>query len=305
MQSVTAEVAEEFTRALGKTTEGVYELILHAHKTGVPKALGLTTPQWVKQRLGGYQKLDVDDRREIALRLKADEDMSTREIAGVLGVDHVTVMNDLRAGENSPTPQISESNTGEFAPLFTDPNANRRDALRDAGTPELPARRYRCIVLDPPWPMVKIDRDLHPEQWHELDYPTMTTDEITNLPIAGLSETEGAHIYLWVTQRFLPVGLKMLDKWGFRYQCQLTWLKPGGMTPYSWQYNTEHILFGTHGKLPLTRLGLKLGFAADRAGHSIKPDEFYQRVVEASPGPRLEMFARTPRDGFDVWGNEV
>jgi len=40
-------------------------------------------------------------------------------------------------------------------------------------------------------------------------------------------------------------------------------------------------------------------------GHSIKPDVFYERVAAASPGPRLEMFARTSRDGFDCWGNEV
>jgi N6-adenosine-specific RNA methylase IME4 len=39
--------------------------------------------------------------------------------------------------------------------------------------------------------------------------------------------------------------------------------------------------------------------------HSAKLDIFYERVREVSPGPRLELFARTPREGFQVWGHEV
>ena len=41
------------------------------------------------------------------------------------------------------------------------------------------------------------------------------------------------------------------------------------------------------------------------ANHSKKP-EFFQDLIETvSDAPRLEMFARREREGWDVWGNEV
>ena len=169
------------------------------------------------------------------------------------------------------------------------------------------ARKYRCIVIDPPWPIQKIEREERPMQGRDLDYPTMTIDEIGNLPILEQANPAGCHLYLWVTHKYLPVGLRLFESWGFRYQCLMTWVKPTGMTPYSWMYNTEHVLFGRVGGLQLERLGLKLSFDApvSKGGHSRKPGAFYERVLEASPGPRLEMFARRERLGFDVWGNEV
>lgn len=172
-------------------------------------------------------------------------------------------------------------------------------------TPPLPQGRYHCIVIDPPWPIEKIDRDVRPNQSHYLDYPVMSLEDIAALPVGSLAYDEGCHLYLWVTQKYLPSGLELLAAWGFHYQCVMTWIKPTGITPYSWMYNTEHVLFATTGGLRLQQYGLKLAFEAPVIGHSVKPDVFYERVALASPGPRLEMFARRPRDGFEVWGNEV
>lgn len=172
-------------------------------------------------------------------------------------------------------------------------------------TPPLPDGKYRCIVIDPPWPMEKIDRDVRPKQSHYLDYPIMSLEDIAALPVGDFASDDGCHLYLWVTQKFLPAGLDLLTAWGFQYQCVLTWVKPTGITPYSWMYNSEHVLFGTCGGLRLQQMGLKLTFEAPAVGHSVKPDVFYARVALASPEPRLEMFARDLREGFEVWGNEV
>jgi N6-adenosine-specific RNA methylase IME4 len=168
-----------------------------------------------------------------------------------------------------------------------------------------PEGKYRCIVCDPPWPMQKIDREERPAQGAALDYPTMSIDDIFALPIPASADETGCHLYLWVTHKYLPTGLRIMEAWGFRYQCLMTWVKPTGMTPYSWMYNTEHVLFGRCGNLQLDRLGIKLSFEAAIVRHSQKPDIFYDIVREASPGPRLEYFARQERDGFDVWGDEV
>ena len=168
----------------------------------------------------------------------------------------------------------------------------------------IPMGQYSCLVVDPPWPVVKIDRDERPLQGPHLDYPVMTLEEIEELNVGDLS-FDNCHLYLWVTQKFLPFGLSLIETWGFRYQCVMTWVKPSGFTPFSWMYNTEHCLFASKGNLPVERKGLKLSFEAPVTRHSAKPDVFYERVLQASPEPRLELFARAEREGFTVWGDEV
>lgn len=179
----------------------------------------------------------------------------------------------------------------------------RRSRLVKPETPEMPTDKYHAIVIDPPWPMDKIARDVRPNQV-EMDYATMSIDEIAALPIPALFAPDGCHVYLWTTHRFLPDALRLFEAWGVRYQCLMTWVKNVGFTPYSWMYSTEHVLFGRVGSLDLLRLGLRLDFAAKVREHSRKPDEFYELVREASPGPRLDMFSREARDGFQQWGHE-
>lgn len=166
-----------------------------------------------------------------------------------------------------------------------------------------PDGKYSCLVVDPPWPMEKIEREVRPAQVG-FDYPTMTEEELRALPISDWS-ADDAHLYLWVTHKFLPMGLMLAEAWGFHYQCLLTWVKHVGMTPFSWMYSTEHVLFCRRGNLPLVALGQRLDFAAPATGHSIKPDAFFDLVRQVSPGPRIEVFARLPHEGFVPWGNEV
>lgn len=205
---------------------------------------------------------------------------------------HLAIVEDCLTGEIRRTSRTAILNEIARRLIAADPLA-------------LPDGTFRAIVIDPPWPMPKIERHERPRQDEEVDYPTMTLEEITALPVGDLAESTGAHIYLWVTHKFLPAGLDLLDAWGFNYQCVMTWRKNVGITPFSWMYDTEHVIFGRRGNLPLEQLGLRLSLDAPAIGHSIKPDAFYERVLAASPGPRLEMFARTRRDGFVPWGNEV
>jgi N6-adenosine-specific RNA methylase IME4 len=167
--------------------------------------------------------------------------------------------------------------------------------------PEPPAGEYRCIVIDPPWPMQKIERDLYPNQMAPLDYLTMAIEDLRGLRLPAAAD---CHLYLWTTHHFLPAALALAEAWGFAYECQLTWVKNVGFTPYSWMYSTEHALFARRGSLDLLVKGRRLDFSAKRREHSRKPDEFYGLVRDVSPGPRLDMFSREAREGFDQWGNE-
>jgi N6-adenosine-specific RNA methylase IME4 len=39
--------------------------------------------------------------------------------------------------------------------------------------------------------------------------------------------------------------------------------------------------------------------------HSKKPQVFFDLINEMSPSPKLEMFARDRKLGWDSWGNEI
>ena len=39
--------------------------------------------------------------------------------------------------------------------------------------------------------------------------------------------------------------------------------------------------------------------------HSRKPDEIIPIIESCSQGPRIELFARGTRSGWDMWGNQA
>ena len=179
--------------------------------------------------------------------------------------------------------------------------------------------KYRCIVVDPPWPT-----NPHPkragkdESDYDKPYDLMTMDDIRDIPIREWAD-DNCWLWIWATNSKIGKGIKakptihsaidlMLD-WGFKYHTILTWDKKGGRCPYGpYQITSEHIVFGWSGKfyIPQEHMGkMKTVFDGTRSNHSAKPDSFYQSIVEHFPGPRLDVFARDYRDGFDVWGDEA
>lgn len=175
------------------------------------------------------------------------------------------------------------------------------------GTIELPLSqkgKYRTVVIDPPWEIEKIQREVRPNQI-EMDYPTMPVEEIKSFSVPSVFDTNGCHVYLWTTHKHLPDALGIFEAWGVKYQCVLTWIKNVGITPFSWMYSTELVLFGRVGNLSLLKNGLRIDFNGKVREHSRKPDEFYDLVKQASPEPRIDIFSREKRDGFNQYGNEV
>lgn len=178
------------------------------------------------------------------------------------------------------------------------------EVLKEKGV-TLPAGKYSTIVIDPPWEMQKIERDIRPNQV-EFDYPTMNEEELKAFDLPSFS-ADNCHLYLWTTHKHLPLALRLVEHWGFHYQCLMVWHKSGGFQPFgSPQYNCEFIILARKGKLPFLDLkDFSVCFHAERKGHSVKPDAFYELVERVSPAPRIDVFARKKRDKWDVYGNEV
>jgi N6-adenosine-specific RNA methylase IME4 len=168
--------------------------------------------------------------------------------------------------------------------------------------------RYRTIVADPPW---DVARSFGGANWSngdrvrpELDYPTMTTDEIAALPVADMAAKD-AHLYLWTTQGYLERTYTIARAWGFRPVYSLVWCKPaGGFVGGAHYSNVEFALFCRRGTLKATNRANSQWFTWPRGRHSAKPEGFLDLVESVSPGPYLELFARRNRLGWDTWGNE-
>jgi N6-adenosine-specific RNA methylase IME4 len=188
----------------------------------------------------------------------------------------------------------------------------------DVATPDIPpmpqvAGGFKTVLADPPWRFTNRTGKVAPEHRRLDRYDTMTHQEICALPVSEVV-ADAAHLYLWVPNALLPEGLAVMQAWGFRYVSNVVWAKrrkdggPDGRgVGFYFRNVTELVLFGVRGSmrtLPPGRRQVNMVESRKRE-HSRKPDEMYDVIESCSPGPFLEMFARYPRDGWTVWGDEA
>ncbi len=175
-------------------------------------------------------------------------------------------------------------------------------------------RRFGTILADPPWRFQNSTGKVAPEHKRLSRYGTMTLDAIKALPVREVSD-EPAHLYLWVPNALLPLGLDVLAAWGFTYKSNLVWhkvRKDGGSdgrgVGFYFRNVTELVLFGVRGKNARTlapgRRQVNM-LETRKREHSRKPDEQYAIIEACSPGPYLELFGRGTRRGWTTWGDQA
>lgn len=176
---------------------------------------------------------------------------------------------------------------------------------------------YVALMADPPWP--ERGGGKRGAQEH---YPVISKKEEIAEVMLGASvwaPAQDAHLYLWVTNTYLPWGLWLIDALGFAYKTNFPWVKPerAGLGQYG-RGAHELLLFAVKGQgfaVRTTRRDIRTDFLVgaprpvDEQGrmiHSAKPERGYELVdARTIPGPRAELFARKTRPGWTAWGNEV
>ena len=165
---------------------------------------------------------------------------------------------------------------------------------------------YKVLVVDPPWPLRKIERKVRPNQVG-FDYPMMSLEEIRDFKLVRDLAAPDSMCFLWAVQKYLPDAFNILADWGFRYARTLTWDKQNGLVLQGFHNRTEFVLVGYKGHSPVYLEGNAVPpvFAESSwRKHSVKPDIFYS-LIERFGEPRIDIFARRYREGWDVWGDEV
>jgi N6-adenosine-specific RNA methylase IME4 len=158
-------------------------------------------------------------------------------------------------------------------------------------------------MADPPWRYT----DEEGRGSAEDHYATMSLEEICAMPVAARA-TDDAVIFLWATAPLLPEAFEVLRAWGFEYRTSSVWDKERIGIGHWFRVQHEHLLVGVRGNFPTPPPAARPSsvIRAPRGEHSAKPDAAYAIVEAMWPElPRLELFARREREGWQAWGAEA
>lgn len=202
--------------------------------------------------------------------------------------------------------------------------------------------KHYTLAVDPPWNergggKIKRGADRH--------YPLLKSNEDIKHVLEGselwpdIGKGDTASLWLWATANFLDDAIRLCGMLGFEYVTNAVWIKAHEHPASGQQWTVypqapglgqrlrmchEHLLYARAGRVPSPPPSHRLPSTiyAPRARHSAKPPEAYdlmriheEGVVDSIVGSggspvfdgweRFEFFARAPRHGWEVWGNEV
>lgn len=179
-----------------------------------------------------------------------------------------------------------------------------------AEAPPLPTDKYRILYADPPWKYGNAgiigDTD-HYGHVHR-HYPSMSIPELCEMgeKIKGIT-TKDAVLFLWVTSPLLAECFSVITAWGFKYKTSFVWDKVGHNYGHYNSVRHELLLICTRGScLPDTKELIDSVQSIPKSKtHSEKPERF-REIIDTLyiQGKRIELFARTEKEGWEGWGNE-
>lgn len=184
----------------------------------------------------------------------------------------------------------------------------RRDAFFEA---DPIAGKYRIWYADPPWRYADSGVITGTDSYGraERHYPTMSIEELCMLgqDIQEACE-DNAVLFLWTTSPMLEDGFRVINAWGFKYKTSFVWDKIAHNFGHYNSVRHELLLVCVRGSCtPDVDLKFDSVISIERSNrHSEKPKQFRNIIDTLYPtGNRIELFARSGADGWDIWGNEV
>ena len=175
-----------------------------------------------------------------------------------------------------------------------------------------PQSDYRVVIADPPWSYSNSGCNGSAQK----HYQTQSDEWIKALPVSGICADDSV-LFLWATWPKLNVAFNVIDSWGFKYVTGFPWVKVNevsddlfGELKFSMNYGVGFWVRGASEPLLIAKRGKAsmrsnyIGLLSPNLEHSRKPESVYS-IAELHDGPRIELFARRSREGWDAWGNEI
>ena len=177
--------------------------------------------------------------------------------------------------------------------------------------------RYDIVLCDPPWWYKPTGT--YNQTGASTHYPLMTDNELMAFDIKQWMNPNAA-LFLWATCPRLDFALQCIKSWGLYYRgIAFIWIKTNlngkimgakGPPPAFVKPVSELVLVAT--TIPSGRVFPIIDFTvgqiilSQRRAHSEKPDEVADNIVRlCGERSRIELFARKPRLGWDIWGNDT
>lgn len=199
---------------------------------------------------------------------------------------------------------------------------------------DLPDKKYNLIYCDPPW-SYNNDKSVGLQGLASAHYSTVSLNKLCQLDVPAICEKD-CIMLTWCVWPKLGDALKLMEAWKFNYVSSfLVWLKleksgnPRLNIGWWLRSNTEFVIVGTKGNVSAlknkdflcrtsqilqTTDGVEVEFGPEipvietigRGVHSRKPEEVRVIIEKAFPhAKKIELFARGPVEGWDVWGNQA
>jgi len=178
---------------------------------------------------------------------------------------------------------------------------------------------YDILYADPPWlaNAGEVGRQAarNKKQTNKIDrvYDVMTKSELQAMrPQLDDWANPDSLLFMWVIQTNLPEAIALGEAWGFKYvTIPFVWDKVNTNLGYYTNPQCEIVLLFKKGK-PTKALGkpvdkkVRQFVSEKRREHSRKPHAVREGIELLYPdAKKLELFARTAPEGWDVFGNET
>lgn len=176
---------------------------------------------------------------------------------------------------------------------------------------------YDVILTDPPWFYYGSETKNAAAGKH---YKLMSDEEIMAMPVKSLLRSKNGALFVWATCPKLDLAVEAIKRWGFHYRgVAFVWVKTRrdggiigaqGIPPTGTKPTSELVLLATTNKtgrpFQLLDASVPQVVLAPRGKHSQKPTVIHDRIVKLyGDRPRIELFAREAKAGWDCWGNEA